>query len=180
MEDIKYAGFWCRSCALSLDFLVFSPIHILTIWVMMQHTSNYVALSVIGFLLFFTYQAYFYKRWGATLGKMALRVRVVDLQGAALENKHVLLRLAVAFILGALITLGNASLFASIDTAAFTALSFQDQSNFVQENETPFLAYTMLVMQLWVVCSALTLLLNKKKRAIHDFIASTVVVHNVK
>src|SRR5579859_7364637 len=93
--SLRYAGFWIRFGARFIDFLVYTPVFLLVIYV--QNTS----LKIYGYFIFAStsvialYQIYFIGRWGATLGKMATHIKVVDVKGQSIGYRKAFLRYVV-------------------------------------------------------------------------------------
>lgn len=170
-DTTHYAGFWRRAFAAGIDsVLVFLGPGIL------YFRASPVAFrigSIVSGLLFHGYEIYFHARWGRTLGKMVLGTKVVRLDGSPIDLRASFLRNSVdlAFAgIDALIAIGllwQLDAFHSHPTAQTIGDAFE---NFSLNPLTDRL-YTA-----WVIGEALVLLFNRKKRAIHDFIAGTVVV----
>src|SRR5687767_8400042 len=78
---MRYAGFWPRLGAAVVDLIVLAPFIYIAYWSF--STSRTIALFVqVPLTLFFAlYNIYFVGRWGQTIGKMVLRVKVVALDG---------------------------------------------------------------------------------------------------
>jgi uncharacterized RDD family membrane protein YckC len=62
--------------------------------------------------------------------------------------------------------------------AEFHSLSFMQRSQRLIELAPPWFKPLQVVQQVWVWSEFIVLLTNRKRRALHDFIAGTVVVYN--
>jgi uncharacterized RDD family membrane protein YckC len=131
-----------------------------------------VPLALVGFLYSFIAHA----RFGRTLGKYLLRIKVVRLDGANIGWDRSLRRSSVDGIFGLIWASGLL-----YSTVHLPAESFQGQGwGALYKLLLPlFPAYvvTMLfVSQFWPWSEFVTMLLNRQRRAIHDFIGSTRVI----
>src|ERR1043166_6056926 len=98
-DSLNYAGFWIRFCAKFIDGLVFMvvaiPFFILMFSTAMRpsagQTTNVVGLALnfggqLVFSLFsIAYSTFFHGKWGATLGKMAVGIKVVTPEGSPIS-----------------------------------------------------------------------------------------------
>lgn len=125
IQEIKYGGFWLRFLSLILDSMVINAV---VTFVYMIIGRDRVVLSNPGawssfsgnpeiFLLQLAQWIYYIlmlKYFGASLGKMALKLRVVNKDGAELDWVSIILRETVGkFVSG--ITLGVGYLIAAWD-----------------------------------------------------------------
>jgi uncharacterized RDD family membrane protein YckC len=122
------------------------------------------ALGYIDTVQFTVYSVLLHTLYGQTFGKMALDVKVVDFKS---ENnitfKQAFLRDCVPVVM--LVFLLTASVFMPIEPTG----------------ESPeWLVYGMMIFGLsyflWHLLEIITMLFNDKNRALHDFIAGTVVI----
>jgi uncharacterized RDD family membrane protein YckC len=144
-SQMKYAGFWIRLAAIIIDgFILIIPILIVGFVSGMsmaligmsesdvEKISSSFLPSVIGAMLVWVYYVFMTYKYGATLGKKAVGVRVVSEKSEKLSIGQVIAREILGRIISGGVTLGIGYLM-----AAFT----------------------------------------KRKRGLHDMVASTVVVH---
>src|SRR5687767_6959563 len=91
---LQYRTFWRRCWAGCVDGLVFAPAVALDLWLWRHDVP--LAARISWFILWsFAAPAYsivFHARYGATLGKLFLRVRVVSIDGSALSWRQAILR----------------------------------------------------------------------------------------
>jgi hypothetical protein len=105
------AGFWVRVGASIIDSLIFIPIGILSYWNMISFKSTVVLvlISLPGLM----YKPFMESFFGATLGKMSCRLKVIDDNGRKLSLFNAYIRF-FPFLLSAGITLaGSLILFSS-------------------------------------------------------------------
>ncbi len=180
MEDVKYAGFWRRAAALFVDSIVTSPLIFLIMWTQTNNISLYAVIIIPITIIGWIYNGYFLKRWGATIGKMVLKIKVTGLGGEALSYKQIFYRYVVYFGLPALSLVCFLYLYKDMDVASFDSLDTKAKVDYIKTNAPPMQSWINLGINLWFWGEFLVLIFNKRKRAIHDFMAGTVVVHTNK
>jgi uncharacterized RDD family membrane protein YckC len=118
-----------------------------------------VLLAVAFSLITPAYPIYMHGRFGQTFGKFIAGVRVRDLNGGRLSYRQAAIRDFVPVLLA--------------------PVTMWYYVHYVVTGEVPHAGLYRSASSMalaWVVLEMLTMLLNDKRRAIHDFIANTVVV----
>jgi len=166
MYTSKYANFWRRLLAIFIDGLVFLPL---------QWIDDYVLSGVIGSggifvwgvgssILGITYYVLMHAKYGQTIGKMVAKVKVLDVsESRNLTIKQSCLRDIVPIILF------------PVTIYAYAQIAFYGQTYESLEQGLLFM-FIGLVMLGWVLLETISMLFNEKRRAIHDYIAGSVVV----
>lgn len=172
-----YAGFWRRLTAFAVDVLVVAAPY----WLHEQawRVSPLVAL-VATLVLDVSSQAYVigcHARWGQTIGKMVLGIRVVQLDGAPITPRHALLRNAVEIGLVLIGIPSMAYVLLTWNGPEWTTIPDLDRHRLVVDRD-PLSNYAFGLVTLWQASEFVVLLFNAKRRALHDFIAGTVVVRS--
>lgn len=97
-EDIKLSSIKKRAIAFFIDEMLLSLLLILALWdsfASAQSTEEIIELTnsfVLEYMFMkIVYQAFFVMQYGASLGKIAMKIRVVDIR--ALDNPNVLVAL---------------------------------------------------------------------------------------
>ncbi len=172
---MTYAGFWRRLVAQFVDILILLPLALVHIWA--NHTSRNVSLSVVVPLdvLSNGYEVYLLGRYGQTIGKRVVRVRVVRTDGTAISWREAWLRSSVNIVLGAISCVGAIVVLKSIPETYFS-LNWVQRSALYTASRPPWLRWVMWAQQCWVWGELVVLLSNRRRRALHDFMAGTVVV----
>jgi uncharacterized RDD family membrane protein YckC len=171
MIDQKYRTFWKRFCAGFLDGLLLMPLSLFTQWIWTYHQSIpnvilallYIATSTI----YYAYNIYFLGKYGQTLGKMALKVKVLDLS----EQQHVTYGQALKRdIVPLLVTV----LLLPYDLYQIIAGKFYlMHPGTMPDKISMILAFVLMG---WFFVEVITMMFSSKRRALHDFIAGSVVV----
>ena len=150
-----------------LDALVFIPIWFVDDLLInpVRPSSIVIAWSVFSAFVCCAYNVVFHATRGQTLGKMALRVKVLDVdEGRIPTLKQALIRESVAIAFSALYT----------GRLIYVVLADQFTSRFqFADGEWLLVGYAGLG---WSLLEVLTMLTNKRRRAVHDLMAGTVVV----
>lgn len=171
-----YSGFFIRLLAFHIDGLVLLPIFFMTpLGEPITLAKEFLILLPYS-LICLLYSIYFHARWGQSVGKMVTRIKVVTPSGQSIGWKHAFWRDSPNVIF-MVIYLG---------TRVFTLIAFPEfslaelpQDDLVNFND-PVLIISIIqssIIFAWFTVDSLTLLLNRKRRALHDFIAGTVVVY---
>lgn len=115
----------------------------------------------------FAYTALMHARYGQTVGKMLTGVRVVDaVTGGPISTKQAWLREGLPLVLWGL-------------ALVYLATNWAVESSDLQANTGKMLSGLMVLLSLgriWLVLEILTMFTNARRRALHDYIAGTVVV----
>ncbi len=163
----RYRTFWPRFWAGWIDLLVLWPF---------SESLQYIQRLDIPIWLFaavllvqtagsWIYTICLHSLYGQTLGKMVTRVRIVDARtDDAISFRHALLRDSIPIII--LIPMG-----------VYVMYELVTMSNELPRSKmSPVAIWTFLVLFTWWIAEIVTMLTNRNRRAIHDFIAGTVVV----
>lgn len=175
-NTIVYGGFWRRLIANLIDSIII----IIPFFVFIFPYRNSVlanvymkcAISILGLI----YTIYFNLKYGGTVGKILTGLRIYTINFDRITIKEVLKRQSVDLVLVVL------SVFASIyfvNHLSKEELSsyFHNKQDLTKIKSNFFLLVLRVLTQVWFWGELLTLLFNDKKRAIHDFLAGTVVAN---
>lgn len=174
---LVYATFWPRLFAAVIDECVLWPLGLVAgVFDMLDElvplpTGAFIVAVLIPGVLTWVYFIAMHARHGQTVGKAFCRVRVVDATtGRGIGWRQALLRESIP----ALITWGSVGYYAYL-------LFCMDRVEGRGMIDTLVAALTLdlivtAVLLGWQVLEVVTMLLNPQRRALHDFIAGTVVV----
>jgi uncharacterized RDD family membrane protein YckC len=174
---MRYAGFWPRLLAGLLDFLVFLPMVALYLWASSFSRNIALFIEVPYDLLWPLYSIFFHARWGQNIGKMLAGIRVVRLDGTQITWREAMLRFSIDTVFAVASAISNFIGLLQFPPEQYQALGWFERTGRVGEL-APFSSELVVAMNLWVWSELIVLLLNRKRRALHDFIAGTVVVHD--
>ncbi|MDO6497010.1 RDD family protein [Photobacterium sanguinicancri] len=174
---MRYAGYWKRFGAGCIDGIVLIPIFIL--FDSIESSSKEIALFMVfpSAGMFLLYNIYFHGRWGATLGKMAMKIKVVKwFDESDISYKESVLRFSVDLVFALIVAISNFMVINALSADEYMAINLLDKGEFFYTNSPSWMFYVNILSFLWMVSELFILLCNEKKRALHDFIAGTVVI----
>jgi uncharacterized RDD family membrane protein YckC len=161
----KYRTTVKRFWAGFVDGLVFLPLALFGQWV---GNANLPVPSLVAWMLFsnaaiLLYNVLMHGFYGQTFGKMALGVKVLDVSESPISMRQAFLRESVYIV------------FNAITVIISICLALGGDSTYLKTfHTTQTIVGTASLI--WFYAEILTCLTNQKRRAIHDFIAGTVVV----
>jgi uncharacterized RDD family membrane protein YckC len=173
--SVEYAGFWRRLSALLVDALVFSPLLAASIWASSQTRDVYRDFIILNWLIANIYHILCIARWGQTIGKKSAGIRVVRISGERVSWREAFLRNSVDTLLS---LASNAS--------TWLAIGALSEADWIQDSPQKWIQIDALrpvwghwlnvAFHGWILSELIVLLFNKRRRALHDFIAGTVVI----
>ena len=176
-DELRYAGFWSRLGALLLDMLIMLPLGALAFWGSERYRLFDLYYLVPGTVFSFFYGVYLVRRFGGTPGKLIVGIRIRKVSGEPVGYREAVLRYMPEFILGTLMSIALLMSVLHMSDADYHALSFMDRAKRTVELAPSWYKPLQIAQNVWVWGELIVLLTNRKRRALHDFIAGTVVVH---
>lgn len=174
--ELVYSSFWSRVGAYLIDFIIFSPF--LALDYFFGGTTRYFQLYIFlpAQLLAIYFYIYLVQKYGGTPGKLLLGLRISMADGSPVTFRAALFRYGVLWILGILMTSATIIAALGMTDASFVSLSYTARAVALSANGPAWMGVVTVLMQVWVFAGLITILANKRRRAVHDFIAGTVVV----
>ena len=192
----RYHNFWRRLGASIIDGLVISPVTTPAVLVI-GYGPAWLAYLAVAILvpLPWAYTTYCHGRWGQTLGKHVTEIRVVRADTLARIGYVQALRrdagtvffgaLGAAFFLYA-VRSGETEayrLFDRPDPIVYAPGEEPTPGQFLRDSfEAAFPSWSQFVVtalnSLWGIAEVITMLTNPRRRALHDYIGGTVVIHD--
>jgi uncharacterized RDD family membrane protein YckC len=170
-------GFWLRAGAKIIDLLVLSPIIGLTFWLSEQSRSFYLWSVIPSMLFALFYSVYLVRRFGGTPGKLALKLRIQMQDYSPVTVKAALIRETPMMLLGAATNLGLGLAAMTMDDATYQSYGFMQRSAFLVAAGPAWLPAINWLINGWNCAGLISILISKRRRAVHDFLAGTVVVN---
>lgn len=159
-----------------LDSLIYLPLMGLFFWG--QGQSRLFPLYFFPpnaiFILF--YDVYLVRRFGGTPGKLLAGVRIRKIDGSPIGYREALLRFLPEFVF---MVLGNVALIDAafgITDSEYLSWSFFERQQQLTQFGPSWNQTINIANQIWIWSEFIVLLTNRKRRALHDFIAGTIVV----
>lgn len=174
--DVEYGGFWRRVGALLLDALIMTPIFSVTYLGVQYSKMFYVWSFIPSLLLGLFYSVWLVQKFGGTPGKRILGMRIALENGAAITPKAALLRYSVIGILTSIQSYGLLVATRNISDESYYGVAYLQKILALTAAAPSFYPWISALSRLWMVAVAVTMLCNYRRRALHDYIAGTVVL----
>jgi uncharacterized RDD family membrane protein YckC len=177
IPKVEYGGFWLRLGANIIDALIMIPFGILSMYIFLFGNSFFLILIQITMAIFSAaYVTVLHAKYGATLGKMAVGLSVRKLDLSPIGWDEAIKRSSVDYLFIVFTTLGQIITFLAIPIEELRNATIWDFTRLVSAHQSQIVSLAQSFYSLWFWGEVIALLFNKKKRALHDFIAGTVVV----
>jgi uncharacterized RDD family membrane protein YckC len=176
---MQYASFWRRFGAFWIDFVVLLPLTGISYFFGEKSRLFYVYWFVPGLLIGLWFHVYLVKRYGGTPGKLLLKTRIAMVDGSPVTAKAAAIRYSVLFGLSVVSSIALLMSTLSMTDDLYFSLGYLDRSQKIVAMAPPWYSLVSILMQVWIWGEFVTMLLNKKRRAVHDFIAETIVIKSV-
>lgn len=177
-QEVKYAGFWRRGFARLLDYLILTPTFIIGYFLVPTKTL-YILSSVLTLIIYFGYFVYFHGLRGQTVGKKVLNIKTVNKDFSPISYKVAFMREFIPLSSSVIGSTASFIALMSIPHYMFNTYSFSQQMAQIYNYSPPILQYFQMgISGIWMYGSILTILFTKKKKALHDMFAKTLVVYD--
>jgi uncharacterized RDD family membrane protein YckC len=164
------AGFWIRVGASVIDYLIFIPVGFLSFW------NTYSLKSIVVLVLIslpgLIYKPFMESFFGATLGKMSCKIKVIDDNGKKLSLFNAYIRFFPFLLLAGVGLANQLILFSSPQfesIKSWTELSQAQQGNFLVVISYPVMALVLI--------DCVMVAFTFRKRALHDMMAESYCVY---
>lgn len=173
---MNYAGFWKRFGAFLIDMVVLVPLMVIGYYGTKNFRLFQLYWLVPGAAFGLWFNFYLVARYGGTPGKLLLGTKIVMTDGSAVTHRAAFIRYSVLFLLSLVTSAGLCVASLKIADEQYFALGFIQQTEAVAQLAPSWYGVANTITNIWVISEFLTLLFNKERRALHDFMAGTVVV----
>jgi len=175
--ELIYVGFWRRVGAYALDLVILVPYALVARQLIYTSRTAYLVNLILGTIIALVFEVYLVKRFGGSPGKIIMRIRIAKLNGTPVGYKEASLRYSVLFVISILSSVGLLmSLFGMSDLEYATFTSARAHIRALEAGAPAWYQPLQIAGAVWVYSEFLVLLTNKKRRALHDFMAGTVVI----
>lgn len=147
------------------------------VWLKNFNKNLAIFITIPSTVLFCMYNVYFNAHFGGTLGKLAVGIRITKPDGTRIGWPEAWKRSAVDLALGFLMLCIEVWALTQVNGEQYSATTFAQRRQLLQSYYPSWFSIVTISQQIWIWSELLVLLFNKRKRAIHDFIAGTVVIH---
>ena len=171
-----YAGFWKRLGAAFIDVFVWIPFAFVFYYIQGINITVAIVAAVVQAFFFSIYSVYFNLKYGGTVGKLAVGIRVTKPNGHKIGMREALLRSSVDIVYGLLFAIFQVYAISQVDSDSYLTAGYMERLRLFAPLYPKYSKYTNILSNVWYWSEMIVLLLNKRKRALHDFIAGTVVI----
>jgi uncharacterized RDD family membrane protein YckC len=173
-----YAGLWPRILSTTADKAVLFLMGLLFTFSRSYSKGHFWTVSILGYLLYRLYSIGCVAVWGQTPGKALAKIKVVNLDGSPISWGRSLLRNSVESILSLWFLVLEIQTINRIPMGEFLGLEVSKRAEFIFNHLPPAASDIDLMLKVFVYSEFVVIFLNKRKRAIHDYIAGTLVIHD--
>jgi uncharacterized RDD family membrane protein YckC len=173
---MNYATFWQRFAASLVDTFVLLPLIFTQLWLESLSRAAAFFLVIPMTAAYCTYTIYCHGRFGKTVGKHALGIRVVKTTSEPIGWREAWLRSSVDLAFAVVAVISSFAALVAITDAEYYGVDWLQRAGNLQSHHPQWLAWTYTANQIWIWSEVLVVLFNEKRRALHDYIAGTVVI----
>jgi uncharacterized RDD family membrane protein YckC len=173
---IQYVGFWTRILVNIIDIILLIPIIFVYQFIMkLSLESRSVIPITIYYIILYLYLIFMMVRFGGTPGRLILKTKITNVNGEKLSVLQAFLRLityipsSIAFIVSIQFVINQINMEGLQGKEIMEFYKLKKESNIFNSIGSILL----LIDILWI-------LFNKKKRALHDYLAGSFVVYKDK
>lgn len=164
-----FASFWSRVAAAVLDAAIFVPLILVSQYNIL--TLKSLPLEMLLTCASIVYKPYMEYQFGATIGKMTMKIQVVNEQFGAITSDQSIKRFSFFFI-GYLATI-------LLNYWLFTHPDFQEAVDYIALNRIQKSIYAEFVSNVATIpifVSIISVIFDSKKQALHDQFAKTYCI----
>lgn len=173
---MEYAGFWRRLGSYLLDVIILLPLTGIILYIGNHFRMFHIYWFLPGLAFGIWYSVYLVTKYGGTPGKLMLKTQIAMTDGSPITAKAATLRYSVLFILSTISSIALLSSYMNMSDEIYFSLGWMDRSKKAVELAPIWYNFITILLNIWIWGEFITMLFNKKRRAIHDFIAGTVVI----
>ena len=179
INDQIYAGFGLRLASLLLDLLIYVPFGLIILYLNSFSKEMFYYTTIPSLLLAIWYYIYLPKKYGGTPGKLIVGIKIIKLDGNPIGWDEAVFRELVLMLLH-IFNIGITIMALNIaDNSTYESLTWFGKSKYLSSLlPSYFSAYTW-ISSIWFWSELIVLLTNPRKRALHDYMAGTVLIKKI-
>jgi uncharacterized RDD family membrane protein YckC len=173
MIEYQYKTFWNRFWAGIIDSFVLSPLFFPEKFIVTQTSPRWLVSFWIVFQgsVPILYTILFLGWKGQTIGKMICGVKVIDISGNPLSMRQAAMRESIPAIFAVISILHNI-----LDIDWYVNLQTASSIETIIKMTSVWVWVLASFNLIWFVLELVTMLTNKKRRAVHDYMGRSVVI----
>ena len=177
-SEKQYLTFWPRLWAGFVDSLVLWPLAFVLTLTLQLDIPLWLSIIVLFLqsLIWVAYSVYMHGKYGQTIGKMVTKVKIIDAKTHnPISFRHAIVRDSIPILITIIIEVYLVYHLAT-GTISIDNLTNGESWTGTNHESWPGADWFLLVFAGWYLAEIITMLTNDKRRALHDFLAGTVVV----
>jgi uncharacterized RDD family membrane protein YckC len=172
-----YAGFWRRFGALWVDAFIVLPLSFFFFWLEGFDKTLAILIVIPSAALRAMYHIFFNAYYGGSPGKLAVGIRITKPDSSRIGWREAIARSAVDLGFALVILCFHVWALTRISDADYSNVSgILEQGSLIQSHRPSWASKVDILGQVWMWSELVVLLMNRRKRALHDFIAGTIVI----
>jgi uncharacterized RDD family membrane protein YckC len=177
-SEMLYVGFWLRFFAGWIDVAALLPLMASTLYFEQKSRMFHLYAFLPTLVVWLWFHVYLVERYGGTPGKLLLKIRIAMADGAHVTLKAAALRYGAVFVLSGLSSWAMILAALSMTDEMYLSLSYMERNRKLVEMAPSWYFMAIAAIETWFLIGFLTMMFNKKRRAVHDFMAGTVVIRS--
>lgn len=176
LHDGLYGGFWLRLASILLDALLIIPVAFLVLYINSSGKDMFFFTFIPNLLFGLGFGIGLPKEYGGTPGKLIVGIKIIRMDGNDIGWREAILRYSINLVITLLSMMLMTTCILKADDVMYTSLSWLEQAKYLTSLSPISFMLINWASSIWIYSELAVLLTNKRKRALHDFIAGTVVV----
>ncbi len=172
-----YAGVWRRFYAGLVNVMLILPISYLFNSFVTFNIIMAITITITYKILFSLFHVYLDARFGGNLGKLAVGIRITKPDGSRIGWIEAWKRCSVNLVFSFFLIIAQVWALLLVDYSDYASQGFSDRSILLEGYYPAWYIIWQILGYIWIWSEAFVCISNRRRRAIHDYIAGTVVVY---
>ena len=173
---MRYATFWQRFGAAWIDVFVLLPLMVLHEWIDSQSRIAALVLTVPMAVVYAGYAIYGHGRFGQTVGKHVMGIRVMTTAGERIGWREAWVRSSVDLAFTLLGVIASFVVLTAVADSDYYGVGWVQRSENLNALQPFWVVWVAIAAQVWTWSEVIVMLFNERRRALHDFMAGTIVI----
>lgn len=175
-EVIEYGGFWRRLLAAIIDGFILAPVGITTLVLLSYTHRAFLFMTLPTLLISLFFYVYLTHRYGGTPGKRILLMRITNLDGSPVALTTAFIRYSPYLLISLISDVSTLIMTRNLAGIGFEEMSLLEKMAAIGRHGPAWGEYFNYVMWAWYLAVIISIVASARKRALHDYIAGTVVL----
>jgi len=129
-----YAGFWKRFCAGVADAFIIVPLAFFFVWLEGADRTLAIVITIPSAIVFSMYNVFFNARFGGTLGKLAVGIRITKPNGSRIGWAEAWKRSSVDIVFAIVTLIVEFWALTQVDPSRYASLEWIERAELLQEH----------------------------------------------